>query len=274
MIALLAVIALLVAQCEVREMRGIISEDKVLMLKNLVQTMYEKVSSEMLSLHPQNEYQFTLKGWMTEALRRVKYYINVGNRKRFENQRLLAALYYIVAFDYLNTIQSLMKFYKVPTLDAYVRELKAQEQAARAVMFDFYLMGSYGTGCLNETRVMYVKLRKLYSDIVDEIDNIITNMPSFFTRGLAEDAIGIVHRVSTMLVIDYLHYLVRPLHDTFILERAAECPPGFGSAWWVPYACAYMNSPMPPTPCSSIYAFVFRSAGLIDLAKAICGARK
>ncbi len=264
----------LFASCKLVNINSVITTGKVIALKNMLRTLYEKYSSEILSLRPSTDYQMTLKEQILRYIREVKKYLDEGNINQLEGRNLVAAIYYVVAFNYLNDIQSLINFFQVPTLSDYARMLRKLETFMRGNIFNLYLSGIYGGGCINETRVLYVKLRPLYEATKVKIIQIIENMPATFTQSLALKTIEIVHKASVLLTINYLNYLIHNLHDKLILNETSVCPSSYGLAPWLKYACAYTHKTLPPTPCNAVYSFVLKSVGLKEIANSLCGVKK
>ena len=274
-IALVMVLSLpLLASCIPTNANIKIDFQKVLALKNMVKTLYEKYSSELLSLKADNAFRASLKEQMIKYMKTAKKFIDKGDDYQLADKEVLAVLHYVVAFDYLNDVQTLMSFAKVPTLTDYANKLMDIETFMRANLFNLYLSGTYGKGCINETRVLYVKVRPLYEAVKSEIIKVINNMPVTFTAGLASKTIEIVHKANVLLILNYLNYLLHGLHDSLLLNLTSTCPPGYGSAPWLKYACAYAQRPLPPTPCNAAYSFVLGSVGLKEIANSLCGVKK
>ena len=274
-IALTLILSLpLLASCMPTNINTKVDLQKVLALKNMVKTLYEKYSSELLGLRSTSPFQVLLKEQMLSYMKIIKKFIDKGDEYQLADKNFLAILHYIVAFDYLNDIQTLISFAKVPTLTDYAKKLSNIESFMRANIFNLYLSGTYGKSCVNETRVLYVKVRPLYEATKSEIVKVIENMPATFTASLASKAIEIVHKADVLLTLNYLNYLLHGLHDSLKLNGTAPCPPGYGSAPWLRYACAYAYKPLPPTPCNSAYSFVLRSVGLKEIANSLCGVKK
>ena len=274
-IALVLMLSLpLLASCIPTNVNIKMDLQKVLALKNMMKTLYEKYSSELLSLKADNPFRSTLKGWMIKYMDIAKKFIDKGDEYQLAGKDLLAMLHYMVAFDYLSDVQSLMNFVKVPTLTDYARMLSNIKTFMAANLFNLYLSGTYGKGCINETRVLYVKIRPLYEETKNEIMKVIENMPATFTVTLASKTVEIVHKANVLLTLNYLNYMLHNLHDALPLNLTSPCPPGYGSVYWLRYACAYAHSPLPPTPFNEAYSFVLRSVGLKEIANSLCGVKK